>query len=587
MRIVRVFGLVCSMALAAGQGWAQTTPGMPRLQKQGTATQLTVDGKPFLALTGELGNNAATSVEHTKSIWPRLKAANLNTALVGVSWAQIEPVEGKFDFSVLDGVIQQARQQNMHMVLLWFASWKNGFSSYPPDWVKKDFERFPLMQINKGKSIAMLSPFSAANRDADAKAFAALMRHVRETDGQNHTVVMIQVENEVGVLRDSRDRSPAANKAFAGPVPKELMDYLQKHKDTLISEFAEVWKAHGSKTSGTWEEVFGPGKPDSLELAVRTLAPPMTQEEKDAAWHKLTWPVDEILHGLAVRALRRQGGRGGQGGIRHSDVRQRLAAATGPRLARHLSERRSAAPGDGHLESGRSGHRFPGAGSVPDPGPDRALHALHPPGQPAVHPRNRRRRRGPRQRAVCHGAIRRHRLLAVRNRAPGQRPHSPAAGSTSQIANMAPIILEHQGTGTMAAARFTEEEASQKIKLGNYTAEISVARNRRSGPQAPTLPATAILISTGPDEYFIVGNSLNVTFSPNGPGPEQVGLGTVEEGSVRGRQMGSRQAPGGRRHRTGCDLVRPRERRVAGDLVPVPVRPDLAQNRHGVSGFGV
>jgi hypothetical protein len=113
------------------------------------------------------------------------------------------------------------------------------------------------------------------------------------------------------------------------------------------------------------------------------------------------------------------------------------------------------------------------------------------------------------------------------------------------IWNMAPFILEHQGTGTMAAARFTAEGQSQKIKLGSYAAEISVARNRRSGSQTPTLPATAILISTGPDEYLIIGNSLSVTFSANGPGPEQVGLGTVEEGHfVNGKWVPGRRLAG-------------------------------------------
>ena len=86
------------------------------------------------------------------------------------------------------------------------------------------------------------------------------MRHVKAVDGQQHTVIMIQVENEVGMQGDTRDRSPVANKAFAGPVPKELMDYLQQHKDTLIPEFRQVWEAAGFKTSGTWEEVFGKGR---------------------------------------------------------------------------------------------------------------------------------------------------------------------------------------------------------------------------------------------------------------------------------------------------------------------------------------
>src|SRR5208283_1713200 len=130
-------------------------------------------------------------------------------------------------------------------------------SSYPPDWVKKDFNRFPRIQVQNGETIELLSTLSAANRDADARAFAALMRHVKAVDGQQHTVIMIQVENEVNVIGDSRDRSPVADKAFAGPVPKELMDDLQRHKDTLIPEFRQVWEASGFKTSGTWEEAFG------------------------------------------------------------------------------------------------------------------------------------------------------------------------------------------------------------------------------------------------------------------------------------------------------------------------------------------
>jgi beta-galactosidase GanA len=157
------------------------------LRKQGTAIQLIVDGKPFLALAGELLNSSATSLAYMKTVWPKLAEAKLNTLLPGVSWNQIEPQEGKFDFTVLDGVIRDARSHNMRLVLLWFGSWKNSLSGYAPDWVKKDFERFPRAQVSGGKSIELLSPFSDANRDADARAFAALMRHVKAVDGQQHT----------------------------------------------------------------------------------------------------------------------------------------------------------------------------------------------------------------------------------------------------------------------------------------------------------------------------------------------------------------------------------------------------------------
>ena len=278
LRILFCRTLICSLALvASGCRSIPTNSGsdIPHLRKQGTATQLIVDGKPFLALAGELNNNSATSVEHMQPVWSKLVERKVNTVLAGVSWAQMEPREGKFDFTVLDGVIRDARSHNLRLVPLWFASWKNSLSSYPPDWVKRDFERFPRAQIVGGTwpgttisevprtpvvgsmSIELLSPIGDANRDADARAFAALMRHIKEVDGREHTVVMIQVENEVGMAGDSRDRSPLANAAFEGPVPKELMDYLQAHKDALIPEFRQVWEAAGFKTSGTWEEVFG------------------------------------------------------------------------------------------------------------------------------------------------------------------------------------------------------------------------------------------------------------------------------------------------------------------------------------------
>ena len=281
MRIRTVFWatLVCPLALVAGQGQSKPAPAaaatdIPHLRKQGTATQLIVDGKPFLALAGELSNSSATSVEYMKTVWPRLVAqTKLNTVLAGVSWNQIEPQPGKFDFSVLDGLIQGARGHNLRLVLLWFATWKNGLSSYPPDWVKRDSERFPRAQmvgdntpwpvfagvrnpVTGPLNIELLSPFGDATRDADAHALAAMMRHIKAVDGQRRTVIGIQVENETGMQGDTRDRSPAANKAFAGPVPKELMDYLQQHKDTLIPELRKVWEAAGFKTSGTWEEAW-------------------------------------------------------------------------------------------------------------------------------------------------------------------------------------------------------------------------------------------------------------------------------------------------------------------------------------------
>ena len=201
-------GSLAILSLAALSACSQSNTGLssaiPHLRKQGTATQLVVDGKPFLMLAGELRNSSSSSSEFLKPIWPRLVAMHVNTVLSAIQWELLEPKEGQFDFAFVDSQIRDAQTYNLRLVFLWFGSWKNGVSSYIPAWVKTNQERFPRVQDKDGKGIETLSPLNPANRDADARAFAALMRHIKEVDTY-HRVVMMQVENEVGVLGDSRD----------------------------------------------------------------------------------------------------------------------------------------------------------------------------------------------------------------------------------------------------------------------------------------------------------------------------------------------------------------------------------------------
>ena len=231
----------------------------PHLEQHGYIKQLIVNGKPFLVLGGEVYNNSATSLEYMKGVWPQLQAAHFNTVLAPISWGLLEPTEGKFDYALVDGLIQDARAHNLHLVFLWFGSWKNTWSSYLPDWVKRDYQRFPRVHLADGTATERLSPLSETNRDADARAFAALMHRIKEVDGDTGTVIMVQIENEVGVIPDARDHSPNADTAYSQAVPQELMDYLLRNKETLHPELREHWKAAGEKTAGNWETVFGQG----------------------------------------------------------------------------------------------------------------------------------------------------------------------------------------------------------------------------------------------------------------------------------------------------------------------------------------
>jgi beta-galactosidase GanA len=172
--------IVCVGVLASAAAYAQP---LPHLEKRGQATQLIVDGKPFLMLAGELNNTVSSDTESMRAVWPALaRRGHLNTVLTAVAWNWIEPQEGKFDFRLVDDAIRSARQTDIRLVLLWFGSWKNGLSSFVPVWVKADQQRFPRAQVGKGRTVEVLSTLSESNRQADERAFAALMRHVRETD---------------------------------------------------------------------------------------------------------------------------------------------------------------------------------------------------------------------------------------------------------------------------------------------------------------------------------------------------------------------------------------------------------------------
>ncbi|MBV9269428.1 MAG: beta-galactosidase, partial [Acidobacteriaceae bacterium] len=202
----------------------------PRIRNENGFAQLVVHGKPFLILGGELGNSSAGTAAEADSILPRLASMHINTVLTPVAWEEIEPQEGHFDFSILDHWIDVSQQQHLHLVLLWFGSWKNAFSNYAPEWVRADTRRFPRAVSADGLPLEILSTFSDETIRADARAFSSLMRHVREKDADGGTVLMVQVENEIGYLGRGRDRSDRANRLFADSVPTDLKRGLEQRR---------------------------------------------------------------------------------------------------------------------------------------------------------------------------------------------------------------------------------------------------------------------------------------------------------------------------------------------------------------------
>jgi hypothetical protein len=505
--------LPCAVAMlgfSMADAQSVSTSFLPHLEKRGKATQLIVDGRPFLILAGELTNSASSSMEYMEPYWPKLAAANMNTVLAAVTWELVEPEPGRFDFALVDGAIREARRNHLHLIFLWFGSWKNGESTYTPLWVKKNRKQYPLFLTESGQSITYLSVFKEANWNADAKAFAALLRHIREVDGEAHTVIMMQVENEVGCPGATRDQAPEAKAAFNASVPKQLMDYMAKNKENLVSEFRQYWEAAGGKTSGTWGEVFG-NQPMTNEIFM--------------AWHYARY-VDKVAQaGKAEYPLPM---------FVNVDLGQAIGEySSGGALPIQLNVWQQGAPGidiiapDIYLPNFAEWcARYDRSGNplwIPETRGD-AANAFY---------------------AIANHAAMGISPFGIERQADAATPLAQAYGLLAQAA---PLILEAQAKGAIKAVTLNAQHTEETVQLGNYTLAFSMARTRQPASAPPAggnaqTSSYAIVISTGPDDYVILGSGLQATF--NGPGPSAAAVATLEEGTyVEGRWVPGRRLNG-------------------------------------------
>ncbi len=220
-------------------------------------TQMVVKGKPFLMLAGEVYNSSASDSAYMEKTMKTLKEANFNSVFVPLSWELIEPVEHQFNYSSIDQMISIARRNNLKLVFLWLATWKNGISPYAPIWLMQNTEKYGRVKNVEGKNTQTLSAFCTTTLEADKNAYCQVMKHIAKVDAKENTVIAMQVENEVGVFGQTRDFSPQANEAFNKEVPQQLIQYLVKNEKTLEIEIKTAWKDNGAKTSGNWAEIFG------------------------------------------------------------------------------------------------------------------------------------------------------------------------------------------------------------------------------------------------------------------------------------------------------------------------------------------
>jgi beta-galactosidase GanA len=507
-----------------------TATAAPHLEPRGSATQLIVNGQPLLILGGELGNSSASSAAYMAPRWPRLHQMHLNTVITPISWELVEPEEGRFDWSSVDSAIAAARVNQLKLVVLWFGAWKNSMSTYVPAWVKRDQSRFPRAQLPNGQGLDILSAFAAATRDADKRAYCALLAHLAKVDGGNETVVMLQVENEIGMLPVARDHASTANAAFRDPVPEALMRGLSQSTRFAATAVGKSWEAHGRKASGDWSEVFGESDA-TAEIFTAWFYARYVESLVEAG--KAVYPIPMYVNVALNRPLKAPGEYPSGGPLPHLLDVWKLGGPAIDFLAPDIYF-------SNFTDLATRYHRSDNPLFIPEANhadkSEVAANAFYAFGKLD---------------AIGFGPFSIESMDTVQP--------NPLAAAYAVLQQLAPAILEAQGRGKMSGFRpqvlFDGTVIATPVTedIGGY--QFTVTFVDTQSPQASQNIAShgGLIIQIGAEDYLIAGQGLIVTFAPVGDGPPLVGIDSAWEGGfntaaswVPGRLLNGDQTHQGR-----------------------------------------
>ncbi len=509
---------------------------IPYIKQADTHAQLIVDGKPFLMVAGELHNSTSSSAEYFSQAMQNAKEMNVNTVIASVAWEQFEPQEGKFDFTLIDYILKNANEKKLKVVLIWFATWKNGESSYVPLWVKKDTNRFFRIQNKEGADMTAVSPFCTAAMIADAKAFAELMKYIKQKDIHHH-IIMMQPENEAGAFSEL-DYNEIALKKYKEPVPQLLVDYLLANQGQLEQALKTAWLSNGAKQKGNWAELFGENNGDAGNFFMSWQYATFINEVCKQG--KAILPLPMYVNAWLVQYPGEMPGKYPNGGP----------------VSRVMDIYKAAAPDIDFI-----------APDIYLPGFKEVCRLYSRPSKknPLFIPECERTDPG-----KAYYVLAEHNALGFGPFGIESLISDDAYALSFKLLKeeLLPLITRYQGTGKMRGILKEGNEDTVTIMLGEYRCFIEFMEKKKN--------AYGLLIQTGEEEFLVAGINLKISFL-SGPSSKKIHIAEVQEGEYRNQKWNTyRYLNGDETWHNSFLFVRGRSYAVGFDVKKKTVKQILA-----------
>jgi len=515
----RIFSQPSSLPHILGQ-----PSSLPRIQTLDGHHTLLVDNQPYLILGGQAHNSSAWPAL-MPSVWTAAEQLHLNTLEAPVYWEQVEEHPGKYDFSLVDTLLAQARGHNVRLVLLWFGTWKNGSNHYMPLWMKQDPQKYPNLTGNKGQPIDSPSPLTEATLEADTKAFTAFMHHLKQADGDRYTVIMVQVENESGSWGSVRDYSPKAQKLFAGPVPQALLAPQIVHALTQASGTNAA-----TPTASTVTNPAAPAARNATNAATPTW-PQLFADRADEYFQ--AWAIASFIGKLAAA-----------GKAEYPLPLYVNAALRDPLTNPTADHYESGGPTDNVIPIWKAA-----APAIDLLAPDiylegadkvqKVLELYSRPDNPLFIPEIGHRAENAKYfyAALANGAIG-FSPFGIDDNGAGETPEettrrlAPFAANYTVTAPMMPQLAKWAAEGKIKAVVEPDDHSECSIDLGAWKAVVHFGLGERETlTPNPEKDGSLMIVATGENEFILIGNKCHVIFRPAGANANRAWqYGKVEEG---------------------------------------------------------